>query len=124
MSRARSYHGGTLGALSATGDCRTQLVDTTTNSFIKMMDPFPHTFQWDDTSLDTITQKALQITHEQVWCFFVCLFCVCLCVSVCVCVVFVFFLEPLWFCGFAIKLIKMIVFSMKKKRNLIFFNVL
>ena len=68
LSRYRSYHGGTLGALAATGDSRRFDVDKEVPGFIKMLDPFPMYFSWtrgnDDE--DAIAERALQALQEQV----------------------------------------------------------
>jgi len=65
LSRYRSYHGGTLGALAATGDSRRFDVDKEVPGFIKMLDPFPMYFSWGDDE-DTIAERALQSVQEQI----------------------------------------------------------
>jgi len=47
MTRYRSYHGATASTLAATGDPRTWATDTTQTGFIKIMGPFPFSFNWD-----------------------------------------------------------------------------
>ena len=68
LSRYRSYHGGTMGSLSLTGDCRTHEITTHTNGFVKMFDPAPTYFNWDSkgAASDESIQRALNALHEQI----------------------------------------------------------
>jgi len=65
MSRYRSYHGGTPGALAATGDPRTWGVDSTQTGYVKMMDPFPFNWSWADDE-EEAAAKCLGALHDQI----------------------------------------------------------
>lgn len=62
MSRYRSYHGGTPSALAATGDARTWQVDSFIPGFVKIMDPFPENFKWDDCPIKA-DERQLNALH-------------------------------------------------------------
>jgi 4-aminobutyrate aminotransferase-like enzyme len=49
FNQYRSYHGGTLGPLSATGDFRRHFSQEHATGFVKMFNPEPHSFRWGDT---------------------------------------------------------------------------
>lgn len=66
MSRYRSYHGATPGALAATGDPRTWSVDHTQTGFVKMMDPFPFNWSWDDNCEEKAAARCLGALHDQI----------------------------------------------------------
>jgi len=66
MSRYRSYHGGTPGALAATGDPRTWGVDHTQTGFVKMMDPFPFNWSWDENCEEKAAERCLGALHDQI----------------------------------------------------------
>lgn len=66
MSRYRSYHGATPGALAATGDPRTWVVDHTQTGFVKMMDPFPFNWSWDDECEEKGAARCLAALHDQI----------------------------------------------------------
>lgn len=65
FNQYRSYHGGTLGPLSATGDFRRHFSQEHATGFVKMFNPEPHLFQWADT--DELTcDMALACLEEQI----------------------------------------------------------
>eukprot|EP01084_Bolivina_argentea_P053432 98085_1 len=67
LSRYKSYHGATLGALNITGDNRRWNVDNDAVGFIKIFDPYPMYFKWCDSgNEDKIAEKALNVLHEQI----------------------------------------------------------
>eukprot|EP00490_Sorites_sp_Unknown_P001878 CAMPEP_0114672844 /NCGR_PEP_ID=MMETSP0191-20121206/43607_1 /TAXON_ID=126664 /ORGANISM="Sorites sp." /LENGTH=303 /DNA_ID=CAMNT_0001936179 /DNA_START=627 /DNA_END=1535 /DNA_ORIENTATION=+ len=66
MTRYRSYHGGTLGALSLTGEARHGHVTGETNGFVKIFDPYPTFFKWSSMSEDEQIDIALKALHEQI----------------------------------------------------------
>eukprot|EP00913_Durusdinium_trenchii_P010084 g9457.t1 len=49
FNQYRSYHGGTLAPLSATGDFRRRFAQDSATGFVKMFNPEPHYFRWGDT---------------------------------------------------------------------------
>ena len=65
MSRYRSYHGGSTSSLAMTGDPRTWAVDATSSGFVKMLDPFPFHFQWDEDPVKSV-EKCLNALHDQI----------------------------------------------------------
>lgn len=65
FSRARSYHGGTATSLAATGDPRSWAVDNQSVGMVKMIDPYPFTFEWGPTEVDRV-EKSLGVLHEQI----------------------------------------------------------
>ncbi len=58
LSRYRSYHGATTGALAATGDYRRWPAEAGATGFVKFMDPYPYGFAWGNTE-EEITQQNL-----------------------------------------------------------------
>ena len=65
ISRYRSYHGGSTSSLAMTGDPRTWAVDATASGFVKMLDPFPFHFQWDEDPVKSV-EKCLHALHDQI----------------------------------------------------------
>ncbi|CAB9518434.1 phosphohydroxy-L-lysine phospho-lyase [Seminavis robusta] len=65
MSRSRSYHGGTSSALGITGDPRTWAVDATISGFVKIIDPFPFTFDWGSNE-EEMVERSLGALHHQI----------------------------------------------------------
>ncbi len=65
MSRPRSYHGGSTSSLSMTGDPRNWFVDGTTTGFVKMVEPFPLHYTWDD-DVEKASEKCLNALHDQI----------------------------------------------------------
>eukprot|EP00301_Raphidiophrys_heterophryoidea_P011435 c17547_g1_i1.p1 GENE.c17547_g1_i1~~c17547_g1_i1.p1 ORF type:complete len:533 (-),score=100.60 c17547_g1_i1:107-1705(-) len=65
ISRYRSYHGSTAGAMAVTGDFRKWGNGDTSAGFVKMMDPFPYHFAWGETE-ELAAQRCLQALHEQI----------------------------------------------------------
>jgi taurine--2-oxoglutarate transaminase len=65
MSRSRSYHGGTTSALGMTGDPRTWAVDSSTPGFVKIIDPFPFTFEWGSGE-EEMVERSLGALHHQI----------------------------------------------------------
>ena len=67
MSRYRSYHGGSSASLAMTGDPRTWAVDAGVPGFVKIMDPFPFTFEWGDSEEERV-ERSLCALHDQILC--------------------------------------------------------
>ena len=65
MSRYRSYHGGSTSSLAMTGDPRTWAVDANQSGYVKMLDPFPFHFQWDEDPVKSVA-KCLDALHDQI----------------------------------------------------------
>ena len=65
MSRPRSYHGGSTSSLAMTGDPRNWFVDGTASGFVKMVEPFPLHFKWDD-DVEKASEKCLNALHDQI----------------------------------------------------------
>lgn len=66
FNQYRSYHGGSLGPLSATGDFRRHFTQSTgATGFIKMFNPEPQLFSWGDTD-ETACAQALGCLEEQI----------------------------------------------------------
>eukprot|EP01132_Coremiostelium_polycephalum_P001466 gene1466-1849_t len=64
LSRYRSYHGSTLGAIGLTGDPRRWSSEpASTSGVVHFMDPFPLNFQWGRNQ-EQITEKALAYLRE------------------------------------------------------------
>lgn len=49
MNQYRSYHGGSLAPLGATGDFRRHFAADSAGGFVKIFNPEPHFFRWGDT---------------------------------------------------------------------------
>jgi taurine--2-oxoglutarate transaminase len=67
MSRYRSYHGGSTSALAMTGDPRTWAVNPGVSGFVKIMDPFPFTFDWGTNEEERVA-RSLGALHDQILC--------------------------------------------------------
>lgn len=65
FNQYRSYHGGTLGPLCATGDFRRHFAHGHATGFVKMFNPEPHYFRWADTD-DRAAAMALACLEEQI----------------------------------------------------------
>jgi taurine--2-oxoglutarate transaminase len=63
LSRYRSYHGATHGAMMMTGDPRRLANEPGANGFIKVMDPEPYTFAWGKTDEEK-TEANLRYLEE------------------------------------------------------------
>lgn len=66
MTRYRSFHGATAATIAATGDPRTWNADTTQTGLVKMMDPFPFNFSWDDKDEEAGAKRCLAALHDQI----------------------------------------------------------
>ncbi len=65
MSRPRSYHGGSTSSLAMTGDQRNWFVDGTASGFVKMVEPFPLHYKWDE-DVEKASEKCLNALHDQI----------------------------------------------------------
>eukprot|EP00931_Biecheleriopsis_adriatica_P073317 TRINITY_DN47625_c0_g1_i1.p1 TRINITY_DN47625_c0_g1~~TRINITY_DN47625_c0_g1_i1.p1 ORF type:complete len:518 (-),score=96.32 TRINITY_DN47625_c0_g1_i1:81-1634(-) len=66
FNQYRSYHGGSLAPLSATGDFRRHFAGgAQANGFVKMFNPEPHFFRWGDTD-EKACEMALASLEEQI----------------------------------------------------------
>merc|ERR1719221_796702 len=65
FNQYRSYHGGSLGPLSATGDFRRHFAADFASGFVKMFNPEPHYFRWGDTD-EKACEMTLACLEEQI----------------------------------------------------------
>ncbi|CAK9036478.1 Uncharacterized aminotransferase YodT [Durusdinium trenchii] len=65
FNQYRSYHGGTLAPLGATGDFRRRFAQDSATGFVKMFNPEPHYFRWGDTD-ERACEMALACLEEQI----------------------------------------------------------
>merc|ERR1711920_420456 len=65
FNQYRSYHGGTVGPLSATGDFRRKFGGEHATGFVKMFNPEPHFFRWGNTD-ERACSQALACLEEQI----------------------------------------------------------
>jgi adenosylmethionine-8-amino-7-oxononanoate aminotransferase len=65
FSQYRSYHGGSLGPLGATGDFRRHFGADHATGFVKIFNPEPHFFHWGDTD-EKAREMALGSLEEQI----------------------------------------------------------
>ena len=65
FNQYRSYHGGTLAPLGATGDFRRRFAQDSATGFVKMFNPEPHFFRWGDTD-EQACEMALSCLEEQI----------------------------------------------------------
>lgn len=65
FNQYRSYHGGTLAPLGATGDFRRRFAQDSATGFVKMFNPEPHFFRWGDTD-EKACEMALSCLEEQI----------------------------------------------------------
>ena len=64
MTRYRSYHGASQLTMAATGDPRTWVADSFTPGIVKIMDPFPFNFEWDEKDKEAGALKCLNALHD------------------------------------------------------------
>jgi len=65
FNQYRSYHGGSLGPLGATGDFRRHFAADQATGFVKMFNPEPHFFSWGNTDAKAC-EMALACLEEQI----------------------------------------------------------
>jgi len=65
FNQYRSYHGGTLGPLTATGDFRRRFAQEHAHGFVKMFNPEPFFFSWGSTD-ERACEMALSCLEEQI----------------------------------------------------------
>mmetsp|Transcript_20229 Transcript_20229/g.36065 ORF Transcript_20229/g.36065 Transcript_20229/m.36065 type:complete len:505 (-) Transcript_20229:134-1648(-) len=65
FNQYRSYHGGTLGPLTATGDFRRRFGQEHASGFVKMFNPEPFFFSWGKTD-EKAAEMALSCLEEQI----------------------------------------------------------
>jgi len=65
FNQYRSYHGGTLGPLTATGDFRRRFAQEHAHGFVKMFNPEPFFFSWGSTD-EKACEMALSCLEEQI----------------------------------------------------------
>eukprot|EP00437_Effrenium_voratum_P004161 CAMPEP_0181424698 /NCGR_PEP_ID=MMETSP1110-20121109/14781_1 /TAXON_ID=174948 /ORGANISM="Symbiodinium sp., Strain CCMP421" /LENGTH=517 /DNA_ID=CAMNT_0023547869 /DNA_START=32 /DNA_END=1585 /DNA_ORIENTATION=- len=65
FNQYRSYHGGSLGPLGATGDFRRRFAGDFATGYVKMFNPEPHFFRWGDTD-EKACDMALACLEEQI----------------------------------------------------------
>merc|ERR1712232_821171 len=65
FNQYRSYHGGSLGPLGATGDFRRHFAADHATGFVKMFNPEPHFFRWGYTD-EQACEMALASLEEQI----------------------------------------------------------
>lgn len=65
ISRYRSYHGSTLGAISMTGDQRRWAGEAGATGHIHVFDPFPYSFSWGESD-EEITQRNMDYLRETI----------------------------------------------------------
>lgn len=66
MTRYRSYHGATETTIAATGDPRSWVSDSHTSGIVKIADPFPFNFAWDDKDEEAGALRCLGALHDQI----------------------------------------------------------
>merc|ERR1719221_717981 len=65
FNQYRSYHGGSIGPLGATGDFRRKFGGDHATGFVKMFNPEPHYFRWGDTD-EAACAQSLACLEEQI----------------------------------------------------------
>eukprot|EP00928_Gymnodinium_smaydae_P037350 TRINITY_DN25948_c0_g1_i1.p1 TRINITY_DN25948_c0_g1~~TRINITY_DN25948_c0_g1_i1.p1 ORF type:complete len:523 (-),score=94.39 TRINITY_DN25948_c0_g1_i1:342-1910(-) len=65
FNQYRSYHGGSMGPVAATGDFRRKFGGDHATGFVKMFNPEPHYFRWGDTD-EQACEMALACLEEQI----------------------------------------------------------
>lgn len=65
LNQYRSYHGGSIGPLAATGDFRRHFAADSATGFVKMFNPEPHFFRWGDRD-EIARDMALGALEEQI----------------------------------------------------------
>lgn len=66
MTRYRSYHGATNTTIAATGDPRSWVADQHTTGIVKITDPFPFNWAWDEKNEEAGALKCLNSLHDQI----------------------------------------------------------
>jgi adenosylmethionine-8-amino-7-oxononanoate aminotransferase len=65
FNQYRSYHGGSIGPLTATGDFRRHFAGGHATGFVKMFNPEPFFFRWGDTD-EKACEMSLSCLEEQI----------------------------------------------------------
>ena len=65
LTQYRSYHGGTAGSLTATGDFRRGFAEAGVTGFVKALNPTPLTFAWGDSEEEAVA-RSLAALEEQI----------------------------------------------------------